>query len=121
MLDGYGYLWYVGNPTHSDEEVYFAWGTNGQLITVFPARDMVLVSTAYSTEATWPMGGLMASNALRNAIANLDNAVEAVSCEDKKGAGEDCSTDHQCESGTCVTAHQRQLLFASMPPGGVCM
>ena len=74
---------------------------------------MVLVTTArgITDDAAWP---------LRDLIANMPGAVEAVStCP--KDAGEACTKDYHCKSGTCVSsARQRLLLFASMPRG-VCL
>ena len=50
------------------EDYYMAWGHQGRLIVVYPACEMVLVTTAHglTDAAAWP---------LRDLIANMPGAV----------------------------------------------
>ena len=58
----------MGIAELAGEDYYMAWGHQGRLIVVYPAREMVLVTTAHglTDAAAWP---------LRDLIANMPGAV----------------------------------------------
>ena len=83
-----------------------AWGHQGRLIVVYPACEMVLVTTAHglTDAAAWP---------LRDLIANMPGAVVGGSLETcPKDAGEACTKDYHCKSGTGLRVLRAPALAA---------